>query len=222
MAAMGMLLSVNVGAARPSEHTSAAATGIDKRPTDGPVAVRAPGRDGGGALAADAVCDIRFHGGPAKAVYAYAREDLDRWSADLGRELPCGVFGENLTTTGLDVSGALIGERWRVGGSVLLRVTEPRIPCRTFAGWMGEPGWIRSFLERAAPGAYLAVDEAGVVRAGDPVEVVGRPGHGVSVRTAFRALTTRPDLLPLLLDVDTLCAAARRRLRVADPAGAAD
>ena len=90
-------------------------TGIDKQPVPGPVRVAAPGPKGigGSGLAGDAVCHKRHHGGDDQAVYAVAREDLDDWERELGRTLPAGSFGENLTTQGVDVSGALIGERWR-------------------------------------------------------------------------------------------------------------
>ena len=98
------------------------------------------------------------------------------------------MFGENLTTSGLDVDGAVVGERWRVG-SALLEVTGPRIPCATFAAWMGERGWVRRFTERGRTGAYLAVVEAGAVGAGDAVEVLDRPGHGITVPEVFRAFT---------------------------------
>src|SRR5215831_5326174 len=109
------LVSVNVGAARNSAPSDMGVTGIDKRPVNGPVDVRDPGPKGGGGsgLVGDAVCDVRHHGGHDQAVYAYAREDLDWWQSELGRELRGGVFGENLTTSGVDVSGALVGERWR-------------------------------------------------------------------------------------------------------------
>ena len=129
---MAYLISVNAGSAVPTAHSSVPNTGIDKRPVDGPVRVTVPGPRGTAAtgIAGDVVCDLRVHGGPDQAVYAYAREDLDRWAAELGRDLPGGVFGENLTTSGLDVTGARIGERWRIGGEVLLEVSAPRIPCR--------------------------------------------------------------------------------------------
>ena len=132
------LLSVNVGRPRPNPWKGLSATGIDKRPVDGPVAVRAPGPKGTGevGLAGDRVYDVKHHGGPDQAVYAYAREDLDGWEAELGRPLANGVFGENLTTLGLDVNGALIGERWRIGPTVVLEVSCPRIPCATFQGWL--------------------------------------------------------------------------------------
>jgi MOSC domain-containing protein YiiM len=200
------LLSVNVGRPRPNPWKDLRATGIDKRPVDGPVAVAAPGPKGTGevGLAGDRVYDVKSHGGPDQAVYAYAREDLDTWEAELGRPLGNGVFGENLTTLDLDVNGALIGERWRVGAGVVLEVSCPRIPCGTFQGWLERDGWIRRFTEAALPGAYLRVIEPGDIRAADPVEIVHRPGHDVTVALTFRAMTREPELLPRLLAADAL------------------
>jgi MOSC domain-containing protein YiiM len=198
---MSMLLSVNLGAARPTEHSDIGYTGIDKRPTSGPVQVRAPGRKGigGSGLVGDRVCDLRHHGGDYQAVYAYAREDLVRWSAELDRPLPPGSFGENLTTVGVNVTDALIGERWRIGRQVVLEVCGPRVPCRTFAGWLGESGWGKRFTQRAVPGAYLRVVEPGFIEAGYHVRVIQRPTHDVTIGLAFRALTGEPELLPRLL-----------------------
>ncbi|MEV7502963.1 MOSC domain-containing protein [Streptomyces sp. NPDC093018] len=197
------LLSVNVGQARPAPYTSQpdGLTGIDKRPVEGPVMVSAPGPKGtaGSGLAGDAVCDLKHHGGDDQAVYAFAREDLDDWERELGRTLANGCFGENITTDGLDVSGALIGERWRIGPAVVLQVTSGRIPCRTFQGHLGEPGWVRRFTRKAATGAYLRVIEPGEIRAGDAVEILHRPGHGVTAAMEFRATTTERELLPRLL-----------------------
>ncbi|GGP67114.1 sulfurase [Streptomyces abikoensis] len=203
------LLSVNIGRAltagdRPGHEGAFAgglASGIDKRPVPGPVAVAAPGPKGtaGSGLAGDAVVSLRHHGGNDQAVYAFAREDLDGWERALGRALPHGAFGENLTTTGIDVNGARIGERWRIGTDLLLEVTSPRIPCRTFAEWLGESGWMRRFTQEAAPGAYLRVLEPGEIRAGDRVDVVHRPAHEVTVSYAFRALTTDQSLRAGLL-----------------------
>ena len=212
---MPLVASVNLGAARPTEHSDIGYTGIDKRPASGPVQVRAPGPKGvgGSGLVGDRVCDMRNHGGDDQAVYAYAREDLDRWSVDLGRPLASGAFGENLTTTGLDVTGALIGERWRIGDEVVLEVCSPRIPCRTFAGWLGERGWVRIFTNRAVPGAYLRVIEPGFIESGYPLEIVHRPDHDVTVGLTFRALTTEPDLLPRLLVADALEEEAKDRAR---------
>jgi MOSC domain-containing protein YiiM len=169
--------------------------------------VRAPGskRDGlGGGLVGDAVCDRDNHGGDVQAVYAYAREDLDHWESVLGRALPGGVFGENLTTTGVDVNGAVIGERWRIGDALELAVTVPRIPCGTFRGWIAERGWLRTFTKAALPGTYLSVVSPGQVRAGDPLTIVHRPAHGVTVAQVFRAITLEPELLPSILAADEL------------------
>ncbi|MET7985502.1 MULTISPECIES: MOSC domain-containing protein [unclassified Streptomyces] len=197
------LLSLNLGRARAVAYTEQpeGLTGIDKQPVDGPVRVTAPGPKGtaGSGLAGDAVCHTRHHGGDDQAVYAVAREDLDAWERELGRTLANGVFGENLTTLGLDVSGALIGERWRIGSGVVLEVTCGRIPCRTFQEHLGEKSWVKRFTHRGAPGAYLRVIEPGEIRSGDPVEIVHRPDHDVTVALQFRAATTERNLLPRLL-----------------------
>ena len=206
---MPHLKSVNVG--RP-EHRAWAAIGrtsIDKTPLTGPVAVRRLGVDG------DQVSDTQHHGGPDQAVYAFAREDLDRWAKELGREVRDGQFGENLTTMGIDVNEAEVGERWRVG-SVLLEVASIRTPCNDFKGWMGESGfdntaWVKRFTAEGRPGPYLRVLEEGELSAGDEIEVVSRPGHGVTVSTMFRALNTVPELLPRLLAVEGLVEEARRK-----------
>jgi len=200
------LLSVNVGKPRANPWKEMKLTGIDKQPVDGPVMVTRPRAKGLGmvGLAGDRVYDVRNHGGPDQAVYAYAREDLDFWAAELGRPLGNGMFGENLTTEGVDVNGALIGERWRIGPEVTLEACCPRIPCGTFQGWLAQAGWIKRFTQAARPGSYFRVIEPGEIRAGDAVEVVYRPAHDVTVAVVFRALTLEPYLLPRLLDVDAL------------------
>jgi len=212
---MAHLLSVNVGVPRDSGVDGVGVTGIDKRPVDGPVEVRSPGPVGSGGSGAvgDSVVDRRHHGGYDQALYAYAREDLDAWAAELGRELRSGTFGENLTTSGLDVSGARIGERWRIGKDVIVEVSAPRIPCRTFAWMLAEQGWIKRFTERAVPGTYLRVIEAGPVRAADPIEVVFVPDHDVTVALTFRALTLEPELLPALLAAEALPEEAKQSAR---------
>ncbi|MEU6535043.1 MOSC domain-containing protein [Streptomyces sp. NPDC047000] len=201
------LVSVNVGTATAVDYTDQAEglTGIGKRPVADPVRVTSPGPKGtgGSGLAGDAVCDLRHHGGNDQAVYAVAREDLDGWERELGRTLPDGCFGENLTTEGLDVSGALIGERWRVGPEVVLEVTSGRIPCRTFQAHLGEPGWVKRFTRKGAPGAYLRVIEPGEIRAGDRIEIVHRPDHDVTVALLFRAATTERALLTQVLAAGT-------------------
>ena len=155
-------------------------TAIDKRPVAGRVEV---GRLG---LTGDTQVSTKHHGGPDKAVYAYAEEDIQHWTGELDRELPPGTFGENLRTTGLDVTRALVGERWRVGeDGLVVEVTQPRIPCATFQTWLGERRWAKRFTAHGAPGAYLRVLQEGTVAVGDEIEVIHRPSHGVSVGRCF-------------------------------------
>jgi len=205
----GVLRSVNVGTPLEAPWAGIGQTSIDKTPVPGPVAVGRLGVDG------DQVSDTRHHGGPDQAVYAYAREELDWWGAELGEELRDGEFGENLTTVGIDVDGAELGERWRIG-SVLLEVASVRTPCNDFKVWLGRnghdnTGWVRRFARRGRPGAYLRVLQPGRLAAGDPVEVVHRPGHGLTASYLFRAVTTEPALLPRLLEVEGLTEKARRK-----------
>lgn len=197
------LLSVNVGRPKVVEYTDSAdgVTGVDKRPVDGPVRISAPGPLGAGAsgVEGDTVSDLRFHGGNDRAATAVAREDLDDWERELGRPLTNGAFGENLTTLGLDVNGALIGERWRIGSDAVVEVSGGRIPCRTFQGHLGEQGWVKRFTQAGRPGALLRVIQPGAVRAGDRVEVVHRPDHDITVALLFRAATLERRLLPRTL-----------------------
>ena len=164
-------------------------SGIDKRPVPGRVAVHPLGLDG------DVQVNRKYHGGEGQAVYAYAQEDADWWSAELDRALPPGRFGENLRTTGLDLTDAVLGERWRVG-TALFEVTACRIPCANFERFWGVPRLVRRFTARGASGAYPRVLETGDVGAGDDVEVVARPDHGVTVGLLFRATTTQRRRLP--------------------------
>jgi MOSC domain-containing protein YiiM len=189
----GLVLSVNVGQARPIASKSGM-SGIDKRPVEGPVRVFAPGPKGlaGGGLEGDAVCDRKNHGGDDQAVYAYAREDLDRWQEVLGRPVASGSFGENLTTCGIDVTQAVIGEHWSIGDDLVLCVTSPRLPCRTFAVWLEQRGWVKAFTKAAQPGAYLRVVEPGAMQAGDRIEVVHRPAGAPTIETVFRIETRQP------------------------------
>jgi MOSC domain-containing protein YiiM len=203
---------VNLAHVRPNPFKEAGTTGIDKRPTEGPVYVRAPGTrdDGlGSGLVGDSIGDRANHGGDDQAVYAYAREDLDHWARALGRALPPGSFGENLTTEGIDINSALIGERWLIGDEAELQITEPRIPCSTFRGWIGEQGWLKTFTEVAIPGAYLRVITPGSVTAGDRITISHRPDHDVTVALVFRALTREPKLLSSILAADELPPGAR-------------
>lgn len=193
---MPSVLSVNVGRVAPTAHSDVRVTGIDKRAVSEPVYVREPGPrgSGGSGVVGDPICDLRHHGGSDQAVYAYAREDLDAWEDELERPLRCGAFGENLTTSGVDVTAALVGERWQIGDACVLEVTSPRIPCRTFAGWMDDQRWIRRFTHRGVPGAYLRVIAPGYVRAGDAITVLHRPDHAVTIGFMFRAMTLEKQL----------------------------
>jgi MOSC domain-containing protein YiiM len=208
---MASVLSVNLGSLRKNPHDARDLTGIDKQPVTGPVEVIAPSAGGISGLVGDKIASARHHGGPDQAVYAYAREDLDNWARELGRPLASGSFGENLTTAGIDPTNALIGERWRIGAEVVLEVSVPRIPCGTFAAWLGERRWVKRFTERAVPGAYLRVVAPGTIQVGDPVLVVSRPDHDVTIGVTFRAVTTTPALLPRLLAADALPESVRRR-----------
>ncbi len=197
--------SVNVGGARGGIRRRGGETAIDKRPVPS-AEVRDPGPKRGGlgsGVVGDDVVSRKHHGGSRQAVYAVAREELDWWGAALGRDLVDGMFGENLTTEGLDVDAAVVGERWRVG-SALLEVTGPRIPCATFRAWMGERGWVRRFTERGRTGAYLAVVEPGLVSTGDAVEVLWRPGHGITVPEVFGGFTGDDELAARVLKAGIL------------------
>jgi MOSC domain-containing protein YiiM len=197
------LESVNLARPRPNPHKESRWTGIGKQPTARSVEVRAPGPKSSGlgsGLVGDFIGDQKHHGGDAQAVYAFQREDLNEWEQRLERELPNGFFGENLTTAGLEVNDALLGERWRVGGEVVFQVTTPRIPCSTFRGWMGVKGWAKIFAATGRPGAYLSVITPGTIKVGDSIEVIHRPDHQVTVSMALRATTTDRALLPRLLE----------------------
>lgn len=200
------LLSLNIGKAEPSTAKNVGVTGIAKRPVES-AHLRAPGPKHGGlgsGLEGDFLGDIQHHGGDTQAVYAFAREELDWWARELGRDLPNGMFGENLTTQGLDVDGAVVGEHWAVGDEVVLEVTAPRIPCATFAARMGERGWVKRFSGVGRTGAYLAVVTPGEVRTGDPVTVVSRPDHGITVPEVFRAFMGDLDAAERVLAADCL------------------
>lgn len=175
--------SVNAGPAVDVPWGSLKRSAIDKRPVEGPVEVVTLG------LRGDEIADLKHHGGVDQAVYAYAREDLDAWEHEVGRTIRDGEFGENLTTVGLDVQNARIGDRWRIG-TTLLEIADVRIPCSVFAGFVDQPRWVRRFTERGVPGAYLRVVEEGTLRAGDEVEVVESRDHDLTVGLAFRAQTT--------------------------------
>jgi MOSC domain-containing protein YiiM len=204
------VLSVNVARARtnPDPHAMSNVTGIDKVAVTEPVMVRAPGPMHGGlgsGLVGDTIGNPKFHGGDDQAVYAYAREDLDAWEIQLQRTLINGNFGENLTTSGVDVTALRIGERWRVGtDGLVLEVSAPRTPCRTFQAFLNLSHWMKTFIQAGKPGAYFRVISPGTVRAGDAIAIDYRPDHDVTIGLVFRARLSEPELLPELLVADAL------------------
>lgn len=196
----GRILSVNVGMPRTIEWLGRTeTTAIWKTPVEGRVGVRGVNLEG------DDQASREFHGGPHKAVYAYAREDADWWERELGRPLEHGVFGENLTVAGLDVTGAVVGERW-AAGTVLFEVAQPRIPCWKLGARMDDPAFPVHFAAAGRPGAYLRIVEEGEIGVGDEIEVRDRPEHGLTVgeiarifhqeRARANTLLTAPEIAP--------------------------
>ena len=208
----GRVISLNVGVPRANPAKKLAMTGIDKRPVDHAVLVRAPGPKGIGlhsGLVGDPIGDVKHHGGDDQAVYAYAREDYDWWETQLGRRLAPGAFGENLTTLGIDLRATLIGEVWRIGEELELQPTFGRIPCDTFQARMEEPRWIKRFARENRTGAYFRVLTPGHVRAGDEITVTYRPASSVSIAEAFEIYMFDPSSLARLLDAEGLPAELR-------------
>jgi MOSC domain-containing protein YiiM len=198
MAVTGTVESLNVGEPREVQangHT--VLTAIWKSPVEGRLPLR------GVNLRGDDQADRSVHGGPDKAVYAYAGEDTDWWDSELGASLGPGAFGENLTVRGLPVSHAVIGERWSVG-SALLEVAQPRLPCFKLGLRMGDPRFPKRFAAAGRPGAYLRVVEEGDIGAGDQIEVLSRPAHGVTSALVSRALLHEPQLLGGALEATEL------------------
>jgi MOSC domain-containing protein YiiM len=199
MAQTAKVLTVNVAAVvhEGAWTGSEGKTGIDKRPVNGAIRFTDNG------LAGDVVVDKKHHGGFDKAVYAYASEDAKWWERQIGVEINNGAFGENLTTEGIDVNGALIGERWRIG-NVLLEVSEPRIPCRVFAGFWDRPTLIKDFTAALRPGSYLRIIEEGEVKAGDLIRVEFKPQHEVTIRDLFAAKSGERGKITQLKEVTQL------------------
>ncbi len=202
---MALVESVNVGLAVDVPWGKLKRSGIDKRPVDGPIHVHALG------VVGDEVADQVYHGGLDQAVYAYAAEDLAFWSEDIGRELSPGVFGENLTTRGIDVTRAHAGDRWRIGGA-LLEISGVRIPCSVFQGFVDEAQWVKRFTIAGRPGPYFRVLEEGPVEAGDTIEIVEQRDHEVTVEFLFRALTTERSLVPRLAAEPRIAPFVQRRM----------
>lgn len=198
MSTLPVIESVNIGAPRRiTVDGGEEITWIWKAPAAGRVAVR------GVNLAGDDQGDRRVHGGPDKAVYAYSRDDLDWWEQQLGRRLEAGIFGENLTIAGLPVSGALIGERWRIG-SAILEVSEPRLPCYKLGIRLGNATFPKQFAQAGRPGAYLRIVQEGELGANDEVIVVCQPAHDITVADVSRIRLHQPDAAYRLLEAPEL------------------
>ena len=180
---VGKLVSVNLGRAREFEYGGRPArSAIWKSPAVGRIAARGVNLEG------DEQADRKAHGGPDKALYAYAVEDLRWWEQEIGRALGCGAFGENLSTEGIEVNAALVGERWAIG-SMVIEVSEPRIPCWRLGVRMDDMTFVRRFTEALRPGTYLRIVTEGDVGTGDEIRIVARPDHDLTVRDVFRIYT---------------------------------
>ncbi len=201
------VLAVSVGGAREFEYRGRPArSAIWKSPVAGRVAVRGVNLEG------DDQADRQAHGGPDKAVYAYAVEDARWWEAQIGRPFAPAEFGENLTTEGIEVNDALVGERWAVGSTVL-EVSEPRIPCWRLGVRMNDPKFVRLFTDSLRSGAYMRIVVEGEVGAGDQIEVIEKPEHDVSIRDVFRIYTRDRDECGRLIAVPQMSAAWKRWAR---------
>jgi MOSC domain-containing protein YiiM len=199
--------SVNVGSIRIVEwRGDRVATGIWKSPVAGRVPVQ------GVNVVGDDQADRTVHGGIDKAVYVYGREDYDWWARQLGYELGPGTFGENLTVRGVSVSEAVIGERWRMG-TVLLEVSQPRLPCYKLGIRMNDAGFPRRFAAAGRPGTYLRIVERGELGAGDSIEVVQRPTHGLTIGDVAHIYLRDHRQVDRLLEVPELPAEWQDRAR---------
>lgn len=202
------LISVNVGLPRQIDTGKRLVeTAIWKAPVEGRVTVRHDNLEG------DRQADLTVHGGPDKAVYAYAVEEIRLWEDELGRRLGPGAFGENLTTEGVDASGAVLGERWQIG-TTLLEVVQPRLPCFKLGLKMGDPTFLRRFALASRPGAYLKILEEGDLGVGDAVSVdlETRPGHGVTVRMVSDAMLVDHSLIPRVREAPQLLPSLREQM----------
>ena len=206
--AQGTVLSVNVGGIREFDFNGQpAVSAIWKSPVARRVAARGVNLEG------DDQADRGAHGGPDKAVYAYAIEDGRWWEKELGRPLEYGEFGENLTTEGIDVNGALVGERWEVGSTVL-EVSEPRVPCWRLGVRMEDKLFPRRFTQAGRPGTYLRIVGEGELGTGDEIRVIERPDHDLTIGDIFRIYTVARDEADRLLWVPQLSEAWRQWARV--------
>jgi MOSC domain-containing protein YiiM len=205
------IVSVNVGRPRAFQHNGRSATSsIWKSPVDRRVAVRGVNVEG------DDQADREVHGGPDKAVYAYALEDVRFWERELGRALELAAVGENLTTEHIDVTGAVVGARWAIG-SAEFEVSEPRAPCWKLAHKMDDPTFIRRFTKAGRPGAYLRIVREGEIGAGDEIRILSTPAHRMTVGDVFRIYSRDRDEVAKLVAIPELSQSwrswAERKLR---------
>jgi len=145
-------------------------------------------------LEGDAQADLRIHGGPDKAAYAYPVEHRAFWCQKLERDsLAPGAFGENFSVRGLLETEVCLGDRYRFGAA-LVEVSQPRLPCIKMAASFRREDLPHIFRRSGRSGFYLRVLEAGPVAAGDPIERTHRPDHGFTIHRLVRAFFTRdPD-----------------------------
>jgi MOSC domain-containing protein YiiM len=186
------ILSVNVGAIREVEwRDELVTTAIWKSPVNGRVALR------GVNFVGDDQADRSVHGGVDKAVYAYSREDYDYWRSAGQSDAGPALFGENLTTEGIDLSAVVAGEQWSVG-SAILEAAQPRLPCFKLGIRVGDSHFPRRFLAALRMGAYFRVVREGDVAAGDVIRVSNRPAHGVTLRDMAASLQDHGKAAALL------------------------
>ncbi len=180
------LLSVNIGQkSTQPKGNRLETTGIYKTPSSGAVHISSSG------VQEDFICDQENHGGPDQAVYIYGAVDYDWWSAELGKKLVPGTFGENLTVSALESAKFRIGDRLHVGSTVL-EVSAPRTPCSTLARRMGDPLFVKKYRYAERPGLYCRVMQEGLVRAGDEVSLEPSQGETVTILELFQD-HYRPD-----------------------------
>lgn len=206
------IISTNVAVRRADPSRRHTYTGIDKQPQPA-IELSTPGPhygDGSG-VAGDSIGDHEHHGGADKAIYAFAREELDYWETELHREFRNGFFGENLTTSGINLANLLINQQIKIGDA-LLEVSIPRSPCATFAGWVNEPGFLKSFTDHGDCGAYLRIITPGTITAGDGMELIGKPHHDVTMSMAFRAKMGDMDLARHVVKVGCLAPVHHKQL----------
>ena len=175
------ILSVNVGL--PREVLSGkdiVTTGIFKEPIEGRVKLRKLNLDG------DKQADLTVHGGEDKAVYAYPKEHYDYWQFELpNTALPWGMFGENLTTEGLNEDTINIGDSFRMGSAEVV-ATQPRLPCYKLGIKFGRMDIVRRFLASGRPGIYFKVLLEGEVEAGDSIDLISKDENNITIKDIVR------------------------------------